>query len=177
MSAEDGDNTAEVPALRPLSGIDLAKAALAQAREDARKRGAAPSSGSGGRKRRVGPAPARGDDPELLGAALSRFLAERGWDVPTAVAGVTERWAEVAGPEVAEHCRPESFTNGVLVLVAESTAWATQIRLLRPALQKRLDEVVGHGVVTKIEVRGPTGPDWRKGPLRVRGRGPRDTYG
>jgi predicted nucleic acid-binding Zn ribbon protein len=97
--------------------------------------------------------------------------------VPTAVAGVTERWAEVAGPEIAEHCRPDSFTDGVLALVAESTAWATQIRLLRPMLQQRLDEVVGRGMVTKIEVRGPTAPGWGKGPLRVRGRGPRDTYG
>jgi predicted nucleic acid-binding Zn ribbon protein len=112
-----------------------------------------------------------------LGDTLKRLLAERGWEIPTAVAGVTERWDEIAGPEIAQHCRPSSFDNGVLSLVAESTAWATQIRLLRPALQRRLDEVVGKGTVTKIEVRGPTAPGWRKGPLRVKGRGPRDTYG
>jgi predicted nucleic acid-binding Zn ribbon protein len=93
------------------------------------------------------------------------------------VVGVTERWAEIAGAELAEHCRPERFEAGLLALVAESTAWATQVRLLVPQLHRRLDEVIGRGIVDRIEVRGPTGPDWRRGPLRVRGPGPRDTYG
>jgi predicted nucleic acid-binding Zn ribbon protein len=78
---------------------------------------------------------------------------------------------------LAAHCRPDKFDDGVLTLVAESTAWATQIRLLVPQLHRRLDEVVGRGIVRRVEVHGPAGPDWRRGPLRVRGRGPRDTYG
>ena len=167
------------PPIRPLSGVDLARAALARAREEARARGAAParrkraSSGMGraaGRQRDPG-------DPEPLGDTIGRLLAERGWDVPAAVAGVTQRWAEIAGDELAAHCRPDKFDDGVLTLIAESTAWATQIRLLLPQLHNRLDEVVGRGIVRRIEVRGPAGPDWRRGPLRVRGPGPRDTYG
>jgi len=168
--------------IRPLSGIDLARATLARSREEARARGAAPLPR---RRRAAGTRPggttggARRDpaDPEALGETLGRLLAERGWDVPVAVVGVTERWAEIAGTELAAHCRPERFDDGVLMLVAESTAWATQVRLLVAQLHGRLDEVVGRGVVTRIEVRGPTGPDWRRGPLRVRGPGPRDTYG
>lgn len=164
--------------LRPLSGIDMARAALSRAREEARARGTerrrrskrGSSTVAGARRR-------DNDDPEPLGEALRRLLAERGWDVPTAVVGVTERWPEVAGPELAAHCRPDKFEGGVLSLVAESTAWATQVRLLVPQLHRRLDEVIGPGVVTRVEVRGPTGPDWRRGPLRVRGQGPRDTYG
>jgi len=31
--------------------------------------------------------------------------------------------------------------------------------------------------VQRLRVHGPTAPDWRHGPLRVTGRGPRDTYG
>jgi predicted nucleic acid-binding Zn ribbon protein len=164
--------------IRPLSGVDLARAALARARNEARARGtAAPTKrsragrGGGDRSRRDS------GDPELLGDTLARLLVERGWDVPAAAAGVTERWPEIAGPDLAEHCRPERFDSGVLQLVAESTAWATQVRLLLAQLHGRLDEVVGRGVVTRIEVRGPTGPAWRKGALRVRGPGPRDTYG
>ena len=167
---------ADAVPMRPLSGVDLARAALARARQEARARGtAAPSRRKrGGRAARGGRDPG---DPELLGETLSRLLIDRGWDVPAAVAGVTERWAEIAGADLAEHCRPEKFDSGVLELVAESTAWATQVRLLVPQLHSRVDEVVGRGVVTRIEVRGPTGPDWRRGPLRVRGPGPRDTYG
>ncbi len=74
---------------------------------------------------------------------LSRLLVERGWDVPAAVVGVTERWAEIAGADLADHCRPEKFDTGVLHLVAESTAWATQVRLLVPQLHRRIDEVIG----------------------------------
>jgi predicted nucleic acid-binding Zn ribbon protein len=172
----DGEVDADAVPMRPLSGVDLARAALARARQEARARGtAAPSKRKrGGRATGAGREPG---DPELLGETLSRLLVDRGWDVPAAVAGVTERWAEIAGADLAQHCRPEKFDSGVLELVAESTAWATQVRLLVPRLHSRVDEVVGRGVVTRIEVRGPTGPDWRRGALRVRGPGPRDTYG
>jgi predicted nucleic acid-binding Zn ribbon protein len=65
-------------------------------------------------------------------------------------------------------------------LLAESSAWATQLRLLTRTLMARLKEQVGEGVVTSVVVRGPAQPDWRKGGRRVQGpgaRGPRDTYG
>jgi predicted nucleic acid-binding Zn ribbon protein len=172
IGQEPGEESALI---RPLSGVDLARAALAKARHEARAKGiAAPakrrSAGGGSARRDVG-------DPELLGETVARLLVERGWDVPAAVVGVTERWGEIAGSDLADHCRPEKFDTGVLHLVAESTAWATQVRLLVPQLHRRIDEVIAHGVVTRIEVRGPTGPDWRRGALRVRGPGPRDTYG
>jgi predicted nucleic acid-binding Zn ribbon protein len=61
--------------------------------------------------------------------------------------------------------------------VAESTAWATQLRLLNRQILARIAAEVGPDVVVRLKVRGPTSPDWRHGPLRVTGRGPRDTYG
>lgn len=177
-NSPDDDLPCAPGVIRPLSGIDLARAALAKARDEARARGKAGAvrrtrvsgSGAGARRRDRG-------DPEPLGETLGRLLAERGWDVPAAAAGVTERWAEIAGDELAAHCKPEKFDSGVLVLVAESTAWASQVRLLVPQLHQRIDQVIGRGVVNRVEVRGPTGPNWRRGPLRVRGPGPRDTYG
>jgi len=108
---------------------------------------------------------------------VRRLMVERGWEETTAAAGVLANWDSLVGPEVADHCRPQSLTDGELVLVAESSAWATQLRLLTRTLSARLAERVGTGVVTSIVVRGPVQADWRKGPRRVRGRGPRDTYG
>jgi predicted nucleic acid-binding Zn ribbon protein len=102
---------------------------------------------------------------------------ERGWDTDLQVGAVSGRWAELVGPEIAEHCRPERLTGGELVLVAESTAWATQLRLLGPRLAATLCDRLGAGVVERVVVHGPAGPSWRKGPWRVTGRGPRDTYG
>ena len=144
------------------------------------RRGPAPrrqraSSGSAGRS--IRPRNATQAIRELLGDTLGRLLAERGWDVPTAVAGVTQRWPEIVGDGPAAHCRPEKFDDGVLTLFADSTAWATQLVCWCRRCHQRLDEEVGRGIVHRVEVRGPAGPDWRRGPLRVRGPGPRDTYG
>ncbi len=92
--------------------------------------------------------------------------------------GVFARWPELVGAEVADHCTPESFTDGKLVVRTDSTAWATQLKLLAPAVVRRLNEELGHGTVTLLEVVGPHLPYWKKGPRSTRdGRGPRDTYG
>lgn len=116
-------------------------------------------------------------DPQPLSSAVSDLLAAQGWAEQTATADVLSRWAEVVGADLAEHVRPEGFHEGELVLIADSTTWATQVRLLLPQVHKTLDAALGRGVVTKITIHGPTAPSWVKGPRRVKGRGPRDTYG
>ena len=117
-------------------------------------------------------------DPQLLGGEVSRLVEERGWELDLRMRGVFARWPELVGDQVGDHCTPESFVDGKLVVRATSTAWATQLRLLLPTLVRRLNEELGHGTVTVIEVLGPHGPTWKKGPRSARGgRGPRDTYG
>lgn len=64
-----------------------------------------------------------------------------------------------------------------IVLRADSTAWATQMRLLLPALRERISAELGEGLGLAIRVLGPAAPSWRHGQRRVAGRGPRDTYG
>ncbi len=158
------------------SGADLARAALAQAKARARERGLSPRSGRGRPAPRPGSA---GDarDPVLFGAAIQRLVAERGWEGTASAGRVVGEWDSLVGVEIADHCRPASLLGGELVLVAESSAWATQLRLLAVTLIARLTAQVGPGVVTRVVVRGPAQPDWRRGPRRVQGRGPRDTYG
>ena len=165
-----------------LKGPDLVRAALAQARAAARAKGLRPGQPAGGKRRlravseRSGSGPdAR--DPVAFGSAIRRLVAERGWEDTTAAASVLANWDRLVGPEIADHCRPASLQDGQLVLVAESSAWATQLRLMTRTMTARLAERVGAGVVETIVVRGPVQADWRKGPRRVRGRGPRDTYG
>jgi predicted nucleic acid-binding Zn ribbon protein len=105
------------------------------------------------------------------------LVAERRWEQTLRTAGIPARWDAIVGAEIASHCRPERLDGGELTCVAESTAWATQIRLLSGQILARLAAEVGPDVVRRIRVHGPTAPDWRHGPLRVTGRGPRDTYG
>jgi predicted nucleic acid-binding Zn ribbon protein len=161
---------------QPVSGPDLVRKALAEAKAASRAKGIAPRRAT---RRPSGLPRSAGDarDPVLFGAAIQRLVNERGWQDTTTAAGVLANWELVVGPEIADHCQPVSLLDGELVLVAESTAWATQLRLLTKTLLIRVKEHAGEGVATKIVVRGPAQPDWRKGPRRVQGRGPRDTYG
>jgi predicted nucleic acid-binding Zn ribbon protein len=161
---------------------DAARLALARARDAAREKGLVPGQ-PGTRRRRPpsGHAPevvhGQGRDPRPVGDAVEQLTAQLGWNRSLQVGGVVGRWRDVVGDRVADHCVPETFDEGALVLRADSTAWATQIRLLLPQLERRLAEEVGEGAVTSIQVLGPGGPTWRKGPRSVPGRGPRDTYG
>jgi predicted nucleic acid-binding Zn ribbon protein len=117
-------------------------------------------------------------DPQALDATIGRLVAEQGWGTDVAVHGVFSRWPQIVGHDVAEHCQPERFADSKLSVRAESTAWATQVRLLAPTVVRRLNEELGDGTVTHIDVLGPDAPSWSKGFRSVRdGRGPRDTYG
>ena len=158
-------------------GPDLARAALAQAKARAREQGLAPRAARPRRLTARPPADGDSREPVLFGAAVRKLVAERGWAATTSAARVVGEWDLLVGPEIADHCRPASLVAGELVLVAESSAWATQLRLLARQLVERLTAQVGPGVVRRVVVRGPAQPDWRRGPRRVQGRGPRDTYG
>lgn len=117
-------------------------------------------------------------DPQLVGASVQRLVVEQGWSTDLAVHALFGHWDTIVGASVAEHCRPRSFADTELVVAADSTAWATQMRLLAPTVLRRLNEELGHGTVTKLIVDGPQAPSWRRGRRSVRdGRGPRDTYG
>jgi predicted nucleic acid-binding Zn ribbon protein len=170
---------------------ELAAEALAQAKEDARARGVqlparddlAARAGAGGRpggtrpRRPAGTPRGRRDDPQPLSAAIDGLLSDHGWQTAAAVGSVFGRWDQIVGPEVAAHTRPSHFADGELVVAADSTAWATQVRLLAADLVRRLNAELGDGMVRRVIVRGPA-PPRRSGPLRVRGtRGPNGDYG
>ena len=182
-----GAGTAEAEATaggpEEVSGPQLARAVLdaAKARREAagrtRRRGTA--GGEGGERRLRGYSGPGPDprDPQLLGVVLDRLVKARGWQQPAAEATVFGAWERVVGPEVAQHSRPVKLENGELTVEARSTAWATQLRLLAGSLLQQIAREVGHNVVRKLHIHGPAAPSWSRGPRRVRGRGPRDTYG
>ncbi|HTT00409.1 MAG TPA: DciA family protein [Streptosporangiaceae bacterium] len=169
----------------------LAREALAQAKADALAKGNRPArphdqgpSRDVSRESPPSPRPgrrSRRDDPEPLSAAIDGLVDTRGWREATAAGSVFGRWAQIVGPDLAAHTRPESLADRELTVTADSTAWATQVRLLAAQLVRRLNAELGAGSVLRVKVRGPAGaagPPRRPGEWRVRGsRGPRDTYG
>ena len=118
-----------------------------------------------------------GRDPQLLGELVDGFIAASGWTQRSGIAQVLGRWEEIVGPEVAAHVSVQAVEESTLVLRADSTAWATQMRLLSATVRRRLDAELGEGVVTELRVLGPDAPSWRFGGRHVPGRGPRDTFG
>jgi predicted nucleic acid-binding Zn ribbon protein len=163
-------------------GSDLARESLHAAQAAARARGAragrANSAGSPYRRRRRWSGPRADDrDPQPLGRLAARLSTDRGWVDRLAGGQVFGRWAALVGADVAEHARPLQLRDGELVVQADSTAWATQLRLLQRQLVARIAAGVGNGVVRRIKVSAPSAPSWQHGLRRVPGRGPRDTYG
>ncbi len=167
------------------TGSDLARDALAAARRQiaAKKRDRVPISRAATgstkalRRRRWSGSGPDSRDPQPLGAAMQKFIKTAGAGADLTKATLFARWAELVGPALAEHCEPTALTDGELLLRCESTAWASQVRLLAPQLVKKLNEALGHGTVRRIKSTGPAAPSWRFGPRHVPGRGPRDTYG
>ena len=176
--AEDPRPVKDRTELTPPSAV--AREALNRAKAAARAKGLRP--GSPARRsplaepRLSGQGPSA-RDPQLLSEVVGRLMRDKGWTADVSVGGVIGRWREVVGDQVADHCQPETFEQKVLVVRADSTAWATQVRLLVPTLLRRLEEEIGEGVVEQVTVLGPAGPGFRRGRRSVRGPGPRDTYG
>ncbi|MGW0662444.1 DUF721 domain-containing protein [Streptodolium elevatio] len=139
-------------------GIDLARAALMQARAQARSRHEQQQERRDGRRglRRSGSGP-DDRDPQPLRRVMGRMIAERGWQTPAAVHGVMGRWTDIVGPGIAAHCAPEKFEDGRLVVRTDSDNYATHVRWLAPKLLARINQELGDGTVTYIEVRGPAG--------------------
>ncbi|MGV9413404.1 DUF721 family protein [Nocardia sp. NPDC003693] len=171
-----------------LRGVDLARRALEEARAAARAAGKSVGQGrssprTGGvralRGRRRGWSGAGPDDrdPQLFGALTSQLAKGRGWSGKVAEGMVFGQWAKVVGEDIAAHAQPISLENSVLSIQAESTAWATQLRMFQSQILAKIAAAVGHGVVKQVRINGPIAPSWRKGERHIKGRGPRDTYG
>ena len=188
-----GQNPVEESVDNSAAEVDIAAAALADAQRIARstpRRGTA----AGRRRRREnlagrvvtdrnrggysGPAADPSSDPHPVGDVIAGYVEERGWQRPLAEARVFAEWAALVGADVAAHSAPSALRDGELRITAESTAWATQLRLLSATVLARLVAELGPEVVTKLVITGPTAPSWKHGTFSVRGaRGPRDTYG
>ncbi|WP_319448941.1 MULTISPECIES: DUF721 family protein [unclassified Mycobacterium] len=172
--------------LAHLKGMDLVRRTLEEARGAARSQGkdvgrggaskGRPVRAKGQRRSWSGPGPDK-RDPQPFGAATMDLARTRGWSTRVAEGSVFGQWPTVVGEQIAEHANPASLRDGVLTVEAESTAWATQLRMVQAQLLAKIAAAVGDGVVTSLRIVGPAAPNWRKGKFHISGRGPRDTYG
>lgn len=86
---------------------------------------------------------------------MSALIRSRGWKEPVAVSSVLARWAELVGPEIAAHTKPLSFENSIVQVQCDSTAWATQLRLMHGQLIELFRRELGEGDVAQVRILGP----------------------
>jgi len=118
-----------------------------------------------------------GRDPRGLGEVMDSLTSKLGWDSPLAKSELLASWESIVGTETAEHSHPAGIEEGVLAVRCDSTAWATQLRLMRVQILNLITSRYPEAGVNSLRFEGPGAPSWKRGPRSVPGRGPRDTYG
>jgi predicted nucleic acid-binding Zn ribbon protein len=94
-------------------------------------------------------------DPQLLGEALEEFVDQVGWQDQKSLAQLHTNFSEVVGSEIATHLEIERFDNGELILRADSTSWATQLKYLAPVLLEKLQEAAPELKISAVKVLPP----------------------
>ncbi|MGW9460892.1 DciA family protein [Streptomyces globisporus] len=145
------------PAPEP-SGADLARIALNQAREAAKKRGASKTQAPRRHQNRT--VRRDGREPSGFAAVLQHLMTDRAWTLPAAGGTVLERWPDIAdtiAPQLADHVQALTFhpETGQLDLLPESPAYATQLRLISTRIITAANETTGNGTVRTIRVLPP----------------------
>lgn len=95
-------------------------------------------------------------DPLLIGDALTEFVDNVGWQQPKALAQLHTQFADVVGAETAAHVVIEKYEDQELVLRADSTSWATQLKYLTPVLLEKLQAAVPELGISSVKVLPPT---------------------
>lgn len=112
-----------------------------------------------------------------LGAVLGKEIEDRGWEHDLAAGWVVNHWAELVGEKIAQHTTIEMIKDKRVHITCDSTAWATNLKYMQRTILEQIAAKVGPDVIVALRIYGPQTKSWRKGPLHVKGRGPRDTYG
>jgi predicted nucleic acid-binding Zn ribbon protein len=120
---------------------------------------------------------APGRDPHGLGDVIDGLASKMGWTSPLARSQLLSSWPEIVGGETAEHSEPAGIEEGVLTVRCDSTAWATQLRLMRGQITTTIAQRFPDAGIESVRFEGPNAPSWKRGPRSIPGRGPRDTYG
>jgi predicted nucleic acid-binding Zn ribbon protein len=138
---------------RPSSGVDLARVALQNARAAAKSQ-PQPQRRTGASASRA--ARTSGRDPLPFATALSRMIAERGWDVATRGGSVIDQWPAIA-PELAGKIAAVAFDDRTrtLRLRPVSPAYRTQVELYQRQILAKINAATGQDTVRHLYILAP----------------------
>lgn len=96
-----------------------------------------------------------GRDPAELSSVMSTIAGNGVWASNMKLAQLRNHWDQVVGPGIAAHTAVADFTDGVLIIRAESTVWATQLTYLIPQLTDTIRRNLQGLTINEIRVTGP----------------------
>ena len=115
-------------------------------------------------------------EPKPIGELINQLVTQREWKDGLSEGEIFVRWREVVGDEIASKSEPVEIKDEKLFIQCTSTAWATQLNLVKNQLLESIQKVAPG--IKALEIFGPNAPSWRRGLRTVQGfQGPRDTYG
>ena len=115
-------------------------------------------------------------EPKPIGELLNELIQERDWKSGLSEGEIFVKWGEIVGADIAANSEPIEIKEEKLIIKCASTAWATQLNLIKAQLLQSIQSIAPK--INSLEIIGPNSPSWRKGLRTIKGaKGPRDTYG
>ncbi len=69
-----------------------------------------------------------------------------------AITKVIKHWPEIVDEDFAEHCQPEHLQSGHLLVSADDSNWATELRYHGGYIVQKLNELLGPDAVTRLDI-------------------------
>lgn len=95
--------------------------------------------------------PAREEVPRI-GDSLDAIRREFDLGAPSEIDALAASWEQLVGAALAAHSRPQSVRRGVMVVLADSAAWAGQLRYLDEVLVTRIAAELPAVTVREVRV-------------------------
>jgi predicted nucleic acid-binding Zn ribbon protein len=91
--------------------------------------------------------------PVAVPDVLNQVLAGLGAPSVADVVAVHEHWPELVGEELVDHAQPLAIEDRTLRVTVDGPAWASHVRWSEADILRRLDRLLGAGVVTSVTTR------------------------
>jgi predicted nucleic acid-binding Zn ribbon protein len=95
---------------------------------------------------------AENQEPPRVIDALDAIRREFRMGAPSEIDALLAGWDDLVGAALAAHSRPQTVRGGVLVVLADSAAWAGQLRYLDQVLVERIAAELPQVTVREVRV-------------------------
>ena len=98
------------------------------------------------------PSKDRSADPVSIGELMDGLLAQRPLATGARVGRLVNDWSAVVGDRLGAESAPIGLENGVLTIVARSSAWGTQLEFLSKEILAKVNTELGSEVVKRVRI-------------------------